>query len=374
MKKHTFPLLTLCLCMVLIVFLGSAKGVPEPNNGSVQKVAPRMMIKIDEKIEGIEDEHFASNFIIERASERGIRIVEDSSSSSSKRASLLGRHNEAELRKEGVVSDCDYMIQGRVSGKQKPEKGLYGSKDGIRFSLGMNMSVTEVATGTVVAMTTIPSQDILIRNIDSSQAAAREAVQRLMKGEELGVSAENLFKKLEKHWGTEMNSGDIYRMEFVGLDLEYANSLKKSLKSVPGISEIKVRSVDASGISVMECRSLISALDLATYVQKVITGFKLDRSDAHYLLFRSNGQNIQVLKEAAVISAFDSSREGTIITVQSSSWWDQVLSHWIITSLTAFFMGGMAFFKSFKRGSFRTALADSIACFGTSFIRKIKKP
>lgn len=262
-----------------------------------EKVLPRIVVDIEEKIEGVKNEQSASDWISEKAVEYCIRIVNSSQSSamSSKRAILLGRSNEAELRKEGIVSDCDYLIQGSVSGRQQKEKGLYGSKDGIKFSLGMNMAITEVATGTVIATSSIPSQNILIRNVDSSQAASREAVRRLMAGKGQEKGAAELFQKMEEHWAKESSSGEIYRMEFNGLNMEQANLLRKALSSLSSVADVKVRSIDAAGVSVLECRSKLSSLDLAAYIEKHLTGTYLDRSDSHYLSFIINNKPVEAM-------------------------------------------------------------------------------
>lgn len=278
------------------------------NKSRIEK--PRVIIDIQEEIAGTKDEAAASNWVKERSADYGIRIIEvdKAGSIAAKRAEILGRNNEASLRKEGIISNYDYLIQGKVSGTQEKEKGLYGSKSGIRFSLGMDMSVIEAATGEVITTIVIPPQDILIRNVASEQAATREAVNRLMKGNDESIGADELFRKMESHWTAEKHSGELYRMEFSGLDLEKADLLKNALSSISGIHEPRVCSVDAAGVSVLECQTKLKSLDLASLVQKTITGFKLDRSDAHYLSFRENGAKIKVLNTPNEISTLDSQK------------------------------------------------------------------
>ena len=272
---------------------------------------PRVIIDIQEEINGIKDEKSASNWVKERSANYGIRVVEAERAGAlaAKRADLLGRNNEASLRKEGIISNYDYFIQGKVSGHQEKEKGLYDSKDGIRFSLGMDMSVIEAATGEVIATTVIPPQDILVRNVVSEQAATREAINRLMKGSEESIGADELFRKMESHWISEKHLGELYCLEFVGFDLVKANLLKIALFSFSGINEPRVCSVDAAGISVLECQTKLKSLDLASLVQKTITGFKLDRSDAHYLSFRENGEEVKVLNIPNKITSVNFSQE-----------------------------------------------------------------
>lgn len=296
---------------------------------------PRVIIDIQEEINGIKDDKSASNWVKERSADYGLRIVEADKTDAiaAKRADILGRNNEASLRKEGLVSNYDYFIQGKVSGHQGKEKGLYGSKDGIRFSLGMEMSVIEAATGEVIATTVIPPQDILVRNVASEQAATREAVNRLMKGNDESIGAEELFRKMRAHWASEKHSGELYRMEFYGLDLENADLLKNALSSISDINEPRVCSVDTAGISVLECQTKLKSLDLASLVQKTITGFKLDRSDAHYLSFRKNRKTTSVLKNPTnevalvipnkkeIVSSGNNSH--VVIEVKSSSWFDK---------------------------------------------------
>lgn len=296
---------------------------------------PRITIDIQEDIEGIKDEKSASNWLKEKSANYGIRIVEPDPVvfTGTKRAGVLGRDNEAKLRKEGIVSNYDYLIQGTVSGSQTREEGLYGSKGGIRFSLGMDVSVIEAVTGAVVVTVSLPPQDIFVRSITSKQAASKEAIIRLMRGTVKTIGAEELFRKMDSHWTAEKDFGELYRMEFVGLDLEKAHLLENTLASISGINDLKICSVDAAGVSVLECQSKLSSLDLASLIQKTITGFKLDRSDARYLSFRKNGKDISILESTtnnvvaadrnAVLPTKDNSH--IVIEVKSSSWMDKFL-------------------------------------------------
>ena len=320
---------------------------------------PRIVIDIQEEIEGVKDAQSASHWLKEKAVNYGIRIVEldIAVSTEAKRAAILGRNNEANLRKEGIISNYDYLIRGRVFGNQKREAGLYGSKEGIRFSLGMDMSLLEASTGAAVVTIALPPQDILVRNITSKQAASREAINRLMEGNEEAAGADELLHKMESHWMKEKDLGELYHMEFIGLNLEKAHLLEKTLTFISGINDPKVCSVDAAGVSVLECRSKLNSLDLASLIQKTITGFKLDRSEAHYLSFRENGRDISVLENARnndVVSVSDGkevistkNNSHVIIEVKSSpSLMDKFLEPFFV-----------------KLGGFATALVGCIVAF-----------
>lgn len=332
-----------CCILMIIEFSGFYYNSVQQNKNSKQskvhkekrREIPRVLIDIQEDIEGIKDEKSASTWLKEKAANYGIRIVASDPviSTGAKRASILGRNNEAQLRKEGIVSNYDYLIRGRISGTQTREEGLYGSKGGIRFSLGMDMSVIEAATGAVVVAIAPSPQDILVRSITSKQAASKEAINRLMGGSVKAIGADELFRKMESHWMAEKDFGELYRMEFAGLDLEKAHLLENTLASISGIKYPKVCSVDAAGVSVLECQSTLNSLDLASLVQKTITGFKLDRSDAHYLSFRENGKDISILENTKNNVALSEKKEvistqnnsHIVIEVKSSSWMDKFL-------------------------------------------------
>lgn len=256
--------------------------------------APCVMIQIDEQIEGVHNGSLAADWLRQAATDCGLRVVEAGSAQGAggmlaKRASTIGRGQEATLRSEGIVSACDYLIEGSVVGSSAGEESFYGSKPGKKYSLGLNLKVIDAATGVVIVTLNAPSRDILIRRVSSDTAAAREAVRQMMEGSaKVGDSDAGwkLIRRIFAYWAAEMDLGAVCKLEFTGLGLDKASALKDKLSSIQNVGSVWIRSIDPAGVSVIDCEARLNPLELAQIIEKSLPGYKLDRSEKRYLSFR----------------------------------------------------------------------------------------
>lgn len=256
--------------------------------------APRVAVRIEERIEAVNNGTLASDWLRNAATECGLRIIETARSQGdggmmAKRAQALGRGQEAALRQEGVVSGCDYIIEGSVVGSCAGTESFYGSKPGKKFSLGLNLKVIDAATGVVILTENAPSRDILIRNVVSDTAAAREAVRQLMEGSPRVSDSDTgwkLIRRIFAHWAAEMDLGAVCKLEFTGMDLGTAQRLKEKLSAIQSVGSVWIRSVDPAGVSVVDCEARLQPLELAAIIEQAMPGFQLDRSENRYLSFR----------------------------------------------------------------------------------------
>lgn len=259
--------------------------------------APRIAIQIDEQIEGVQNGSLATDWLRNAAVKCGLRVVDLDNAQGqggmlAKRAEALGRKTEATVRSGGVVSACDYVIEGNIVGSSAGTQSFYGSKAGKKYSLGLNITVRDAATGAIVLTENPESRDILIRNVSSDTAAAREAVRQLMEGSPRKADTDagwKLIRRIFAHWATEMDLGASIKLEFVGLDLENAEKLKTGLEKQTAVGAVWIRSIDAAAVSVVECESRLSAADLAEVVSEILPDYGLDRSEKRYLSFRKGG-------------------------------------------------------------------------------------
>ncbi len=259
--------------------------------------APRIAIQIDEQIEGVQNGSLATDWLRNAAVKCGLRVVDLDNAQGqggmlAKRAEALGRKTEATVRSGGVVSACDYVIEGNIVGSSAGTQSFYGSKAGKKYSLGLNITVRDAATGAIVLTENPESRDILIRNVSSDTAAAREAVRQLMEGSPRKPDTDagwKLIRRIFAHWATEMDLGASIKLEFVGLDLENAEKLKAGLEKQTAVGAVWIRSIDAAAVSVVECESRLNAADLAKVVSEILPDYGLDRSEKRYLSFRKGG-------------------------------------------------------------------------------------
>lgn len=256
--------------------------------------APRVAVRIEERIEDVTNGTLASDWLRNEGTECGLRIIETERAQGdggmlAKRAQTLGRGQEATLRQEGIVSGCDYIIEGSVVGSSAGTESFYGSKPGKKFSLGLNLKVIDAATGVVILTENAPSRDILIRQVASDTAAAREAVRQLMEGSPRVADSDTgwkLIRRIFAHWAAEMDLGAVCKLEFTGMELATAQQLKEKLSAIQNVGSVWIRSVDPAGVSVVDCEARLQPLELAAIIEQALPGYKLDRSENRYLSFR----------------------------------------------------------------------------------------
>lgn len=281
--------------------------------------APRLAIQIDEQIEGVTNGTLATDWLRNTATKCGLRVVDLNNAQGqggmlAKRAETLGRKTEGEARSQGIVSACDYVIEGKIVGSAAGTQSFYGSKPGKKYSIALDVTVRDAATGNVVLTMNSPAQDILIRNVSSDTAAAREAVRQLMEGNKRKADSDagwQLIRSIFTHWAAETDLGATIKLEFVGLDLPGSEKLKSGLAQQTAIGAVWIRSIDAAAISVIECESRINSTELAKVISDILPDFSLDRSEKRYLSFRKG--SITKEREATASAAPDQEQGGSFM-------------------------------------------------------------
>lgn len=273
--------------------------------------SPRVAIIIEEEIEGVKNGTLGGDWLRNHLSQCGLQVVDLKNAQGqggmlAKRAQALGRETEGSLRSQGLVSSCDYIIEGKIIGSAEGTQSYYGSKPGKKYSLGFDVKVRDAATGSIILTENFQSRDIVIRNVSSDTAAAREAVRQFMEGSKRKENTDAgwmLIRRIFSHWAAEMDLGATIKLEFVGLDLESADKLKAELEKQTAIGSVWVRSIDAAGVSVVECESRLNSADLAKVINAVLPGYGLDRSEKRYLSFRPGAAPAEATPAAATPEA-----------------------------------------------------------------------
>ena len=268
--------------------------------------SPRVAIMIEEEIEDVKNGTLAGDWLRNHLNQCGLQVIDLENAQGqggmlAKRAQTLGRETEGTLRSQGLVSGCDYIIEGKIIGSAEGTQSYYGSKPGKKYSLGFDVKVRDAATGNIVLTENFQSRDIVIRNVSSDTAAAREAVRQFMEGNKRKENTDAgwmLIRRIFSHWAAEMDLGATIKLEFVGLDLETANKLKNELEKQTAIGSVWIRSIDAAAVSVIECESRLNSSDLAKVINSVLPGYGLDRSEKRYLSFRAGATTADVTPPA----------------------------------------------------------------------------
>ena len=284
---------------------------------------PRIAVKIEENIEGDKDGTIVEDWLKDKLCSCGLIVVDipgqqGKSGMLEKRAELLARHTEAAIRREGLISSCDYFIEGKLEGHSGNTQTYYGSSPMQKFSLGLSLKLIDSATGTIILTENFPTKEMAVKRSTSIQMDVREAVRHFMEGK-AGVSdyGWQLIRRMIAHWIMEKREGAIYKIEFIRMELEQLQRIKKKLEQDANIGAIWVRSIDAAAVTIIECESKLSASDLAEKIARLLPDFTLDRSENKFLSFRQ-GNIITPLPENSDAEKTIISWNGVATTVSAS--------------------------------------------------------
>jgi hypothetical protein len=254
--------------------------------------SPRVKIQLEEKINGQSGSSTATEWFGRLANEIGISIVTNAPSSggmAAKRAAILKRGTEAELRNSGVVSDCDYILEGTITASSGEPSLVFGSRR-LMCSVDVGLRIVDPVSGNVVVSDTLEARRFALEEALSPEIACREAIRRALQEapddspKQPGMRA---FRMLFTHWIAEMDLGSVFKVELTSFDLASAEKLQAILSKTDKVGAVWVRSVDASGVSVVDVESRLDGLTLARSIcESLDNRYQLDRSDNRYISLR----------------------------------------------------------------------------------------
>jgi len=291
-----------------------AAGTPEGNDIMILKMlarsrqSPRLMIELDEKINGQSGATTGTEWFARVAKELGIPIVSGAPQGgdmASKRAAILKRGTEAELRSADLVSSCDYILKGTITADSAEPKEIYGTMRRM-CSVDIGVQIIDPISRNVVVSDTLEARRFALEEALSPEVACREAIRRsLEEPPDEGTSKPGMraIRMLFTHWIAEMDLGSIFKVEFTGLDLDAAEELRNTLSGRDKVGAVWVRSIDSAGVSVVDVESRLDGLTLAKSITDA-TGkkYQLDRSDNRYLSMRPKAVSATADKTSAQVA------------------------------------------------------------------------
>lgn len=254
--------------------------------------APRIAVKVKEEIEGLQGSTMVQDWLKDKLSACGLSVVEPDKKKDSvliRRTELLSRPLEATMRREGIISSCDYLIEGTLKGGISKTHSIYGSHPMQKASLGLDIKLIDAATGNTILAENYPTQEVMVKDSGTNELSAREAVRVFMSGErgaEKTPYGMQLIHRMFAHWMIEKQEGAIYCIELIKMELNELQQLKEKLLQDSTISNIWVRSLDAAAVTIIDCETKLNADELAGKIASLIPDFTLDRSENRYLSFR----------------------------------------------------------------------------------------
>jgi hypothetical protein len=275
-----------------------AAGTPESNDSMIFKMlarsrqSPRLMIELDEKINGQSGSTTGTEWFARAAKDFGIPIVTGAPQGgdvASKRAAILKRGTEAEMRAADLVSSCDYILRGTITTNSAEPKEIHDTMRRI-CSVDIGLQIIDPISRNVVVSDTLEARRFALEEALSPEVACREAIRRALEEppDESTVKPGNrAIRMLFTHWIAEMDLGSIFKVELTGLDLDAAESLRTALAGRDKVGAVWVRSIDPAGVSVVDVESRLDGLVLAKSIAEASGNkYQLDRSDNRYISMR----------------------------------------------------------------------------------------
>ncbi len=275
-----------------------SQGVPEEDDRLTLKMlsrsrqSPRLLIQLSEIVDGKEESRTGSEYFAKLASEVGISVISSAPAggdANARRASILKRGTEADLRGADLVSSCDYRLEGKVTANSGELKEVYGTKRRM-CSVDIGVQVIDNTTRQVVVSETLAARQFALEGSLSPEIACREAIRRaLLESPDQSKQQPGIIpiRSLFRHWVTEMDLGSVFKVEFTDLALADAEKIRNALARRDKIGAIWIRSIDPAGISVVDVESRLDPLELAKSLSEASENeYQLDRSENRYLSMR----------------------------------------------------------------------------------------
>jgi hypothetical protein len=274
-----------------------APGSPADNDRMTFKMlararqSPRLLIQLDEEIDGRSGSTTGNDWYANLARELGVSVASTQAADggmAARRAELLDRGTESGLRRAGVVSSHDYILEGKVIANSSEPETIAGTLRRM-CSVAVELRIIDPVAGQVVVSDVMEGRRFALEASMSPEVACREAIRRSLSeaassdaNDEPGMK---VMRMLFCHWIAEMDLGAVYRVEMAGLELKVADSLRTALADRDQVGAVWVRSVDPAGVSVLDVETRLDAIGLAQILCLATSdSFTLDRSDNRYLM------------------------------------------------------------------------------------------
>ncbi len=281
------------------------KGAPGMDNVMALRLlvkrveSPRVLVICDEKIIGYENRNSLANDIIsEMAQKTGFQVldkeaVDTRSEKEAKRDELLGDDKSARVKRSGIATAYDIIINGTVTGEIGAIEEPFPDMKTRDVSFGFNLKAIWADSGETIAVAKLPAATFQAKGLDPvtlPNQLARKYLAKVLEGQDVELKDENaykLFRKIISKWITELDLGAKIRVEFKQIDKKTLDDLIAALqKNNSSISYVWLREFDSRLFSVVEIETRLTAAKLADEVEKQIgKKYVLDQSTKRNLRY-----------------------------------------------------------------------------------------
>ena len=244
--------------------------------------SPRVMIKCDEKIYGVEgNAPVAAAILEEMAKKTGFETfdkesIDERSSAEAERAEILGDKLDEKVKKAGISSKYDMVISGVATGEIGPVEEPFPEVKTRDISIGYNLKAVWSDSGETVAISKCPAMSFQAKSpepVTLPRQLLRKYIGQVMEeGDKKGVNAYDLFRKIIAKWIVELDLGAKMTIELRKLEKPAMDKLVADLEKTPGIAYVWRREFDPRLISTVEVETRLGSEQLEAAILKSLGG------------------------------------------------------------------------------------------------------
>jgi len=280
------------------------KGSPDMDNVLALRLlvrrmgSPRVLVKCEEKIFGVENSVPVAAAILEEiAKKTGFETfdkdtVDERNATEAARAEILGDKLDEKIKKAGISSKYDMLITGTVTGEIGPIEEPFPEVKARDVSIGYTIKAVWADTGETVAIIKCPAISYQAKSpepVTLPRQLVRKYMGQIMEGTEGELkdkNAYNLFRKIIAKWITELDLGAKMSLEFRKIDKPSIDKLIAGLEKTEGVAYVWRREFDPRLISTVEVETRLGSEQIEAAVLKALGGkFVSDQITKHKLRF-----------------------------------------------------------------------------------------
>ena len=280
------------------------KGTPGSDNLLALRLlvrrmgSPRVLIKCEEKIYGVEGGAPVAEAILEDMAKRtgfetfDKEAVDEKTLSEATRAGILGDQLDEKVKKAGISSKYDMIISGVATGEIGPIEEPFPEVKTRDISIGYNLKAIWADTGETLAAAKCAAMSFQAKSpepVTLPRQLIRKYLGQVMEEgapKEKGRNAYDLFRKILAKWVVELDLGSKMGIEIRKIDKPAIDKLVADLQKTQGVAYVWRREFDPRLISSLEVETRLGAESVESIVlQSLGSKFVSDHVTKHKLSF-----------------------------------------------------------------------------------------
>jgi len=260
--------------------------------------SPRVLVKCDEKIFGVEGSSPVAEAILEEMAKKAgfetfdKEAVDDRNSAEAARAAILGDQLDEKVKKAGVSSKYDMIVSGVATGEIGPLEEPFPEVKARDISIGYNLKAVWADTGETLAVAKRSAMSFQAKSpepVTLPRQLVRKYLGQVMEEgdpKDKSGNAYDLFRKILAKWVVELDLGSKMSVEIRKIEKPALDKLVADLEKAQGVAYVWRREFDPRLISTIEVEARMNSEALEALVLKSLgSKFAADQTTKRKLRF-----------------------------------------------------------------------------------------